>query len=603
MPFGAEFVEENRVRFRLWAPSARDVSLVIAPGPAQDMIQLPRGWWELVTEAARSDRYLYRIDGDVQVPDPASRRQPGDVHGASEIVDPAAFPWPDDGWRGRPWEEAVIYELHVGTFSDSGTFPGVAEKLDHLARLGVTAIELMPIADFPGRRNWGYDGVLPFAPDATYGTPEELKSLIVAAHERGLMMLLDVVYNHFGPEGNYLHRYASSFFTERHRTPWGAAIAFDDGPTEVRDFFVHNALYWLEEYRFDGLRLDAVHAITDESPHHILAELAERVRAALPTGRRVHLVLENDANEAHWLEREPGDSRRYDAQWNDDLHHALHVAATGEQDGYYADYADAPASHAVRALTEGFAWQGEGSPHRGGRPRGEPSVELPLSAFVSFAQNHDQIGNRALGERLTVLAADAAQQAIAAVLLLAPGVPLLFMGEEFAADTPFLFFCDLEPGLAEAVTRGRREEFAAFARFGDPEARQRIPDPAAETTFLSSRLDWRCLERPHHAARLEWYRNLLALRARAIVPRIRLVTGMETSATILSLRAFRAEWQLDDGATLALAANLSDTEAALTTPLGSEYLYLQPGGIEGMLAAGRLPAWSVAWCLDVRHDD
>ena len=415
---------------------------------------------------------------------------------ASEVIDPSAYAWRDERWHGRPWAEAVIYELHVGTFSPEGTFAGVERRLDYLRDLGVTAIELMPIADFPGKRNWGYDGVLPYAPDAAYGRPEDLKRLVDAAHERGLMMFLDVVYNHFGPEGNYLNAYACEFFTERHKTDWGAAINFDGAASRaVRDFFIHNALYWLEEYHFDGLRFDAVHAIVDDSQPHILVELAEAVRAGPAADRHIHLVLENDRNEARYLRyTDDGKPRHYNAQWNDDFHHAFHVLLTGEKDGYYSDYADPVTRHLGRCLAEGFAYQGEPSPFRDGKPRGEPSAELPPAAFVTFLQNHDQIGNRALGERLGALTRPERLRAATVAWLLAPARPMLFMGEEFAASSPFLFFCDFGPELAQAVTNGRRREFARFEQFSSREMQERIPDPNHPDTFERSRLDWQSLE-------------------------------------------------------------------------------------------------------------
>ena len=347
MPFGAECREDGSVRFRLWAPAARQVDLC-PTGPRGSvrfaMDHCDGGWFELITDAAKpGTQYHFRIDGEHEVPDPASRFQPRDVHGPSEVVDPFAFEWSDQTWRGRRWEEAVIYELHVGAFTPAGTFSAVGERLDYLADLGITAVELMPVADFPGKRNWGYDGVFPFAPDSIYGRPEDLKELVQSAHERGIMVFLDVVYNHFGPEGNYLRSYAPQFFTDRHRTPWGDGINFD-GPESraVRDFFIHNALYWLTEYHFDGLRLDAVHAIIDDSTSHILTELADAVRSSIEPDRHVHLILENDLNQARYLKREKRcQPKWYNAQWNDDIHHALHVLITGERDGYYSDYCGA----------------------------------------------------------------------------------------------------------------------------------------------------------------------------------------------------------------------------------------------------------------------
>src|ERR1700730_3786263 len=348
MPFGAECRDDGSVRFRLWAPAARRVELCLLGTNRSIRRPLDRcegGWFELATDAARpGTQYYFRIDDAREVPDPASRFQPRDVHGPSEVVDPDAFDWQDSAWHGRPWEEAVLYELHVGAFTPSGAFSAVRERLDYLADLGITALELMPVADFPGQRNWGYDGVLPFAPDSTYGRPEDLKELVRSAHDRGLMVLLDVVYNHFGPEGNYLSSYAPQFFTDRHRTPWGDGINFD-GPESraVRDFFIHNALYWLTEYHFDGLRLDAVHAITDDSTPDILTELAAAVRSSIEPDRHVNLIMENDRNQAHYLQRtKVCQPQTYTAQWNDDIHHTLHVLVTGERDGYYSDYSARP---------------------------------------------------------------------------------------------------------------------------------------------------------------------------------------------------------------------------------------------------------------------
>ena len=357
MPFGAECQEDGSVRFRLWAPAAHKVELSLEKANGANRVALKKldeGWFELVTDAAKpGSLYRFRINGAQEVPDPASRFQPKDVHGPSEVVNPSAFEWRDQEWRGRPWQEAVVYELHVGTFTPSGTFRDVCDRLDYLVELGVTAIELMPLADFPGLRNWGYDGVFTFAPDSVYGRLEDLKQLIQSAHQRGLMVLLDVVYNHFGPEGNYLNLYAPQFFTDRHHTPWGKAINFDGPQSRVaRDFFIQNALYWLKEYHFDGLRLDAVHTIVDESTPHILTELADTVRNSIDPLRHAHLVLENDFNQARYLRRaQDCRTRAYSAQWNDDIHHALHVILTGERDGYYSDYADQPLKHLERCLS------------------------------------------------------------------------------------------------------------------------------------------------------------------------------------------------------------------------------------------------------------
>lgn len=599
MPFGAE-VHDEGVRFRLWAPSATTVTLVV-DAAERPMTALGDGWFGLHVDAARpGSRYAFRIDGGQPLPDPASRSNPDDVHGASAVVDPRGYDWQDAEWRGRPWQEAVVYELHVGSFTPAGTFAGVAERLDYLVELGITAIELMPVADFPGRRNWGYDGVLPYAPDSRYGSPDDLKRLIDAAHARGLMVLLDVVYNHFGPDGNYLHAYAAPFFTDRHHTPWGAAIDFE-GPHSrtVRDFFIHNARYWLEEYHFDGLRLDAIHAIHDATRPDIVEELAAAIRNGPGHERHVHLVLENDDNCARYLARdEQGHVAGATAQWDDDIHHALHVLLTGERDGYYADYADAPLRHLGRCLAEGFAYQDDVSPFRDGARRGEKSHHLPPTAFVSFLQNHDQIGNRACGERLNQLAQPAALAAADAVLLLAPSPPLLFMGEEFAAEQPFLFFCDFDGELAAAVTSGRRNEFARFARFADPAVRSRIPDPNAEATFRACVLDWNCRGKSPHAAVLAHSRELLRLRKQWIVPRLAGMRGgaryAVTGATVLTVT-----WRLGDGSNLCLLANLAAeaAEAAGATVPTGETIYRSEALTQADLAAGRLPPWSVLWRL------
>jgi malto-oligosyltrehalose trehalohydrolase len=372
----------------------------------------------------------------------------------------------------------------------------------------------MPLAAFPGRRGWGYDGVYWYAPAASYGRPDDLKALVDSCHAHDLGVILDVVYNHFGPEGNYLTAIAPDFFTDRHHTPWGAAIDYD-GPNSrpVRDFAIHNALYWLEEFHFDGLRLDAVHAIADSRQPDIITEIADAVRRRI-AGREVHLILENDSNEARRLSRRGGRPVHYTAQWNDDLHHALHVLVTGQTSGYYADVAERPVAMLGRALATGFAFQGEPSRYRGGRPRGEPSAGLPATAFVAFLQNHDQVGNTPFGIRIVEQAPDPLVHAALAIVLLAPQIPLLFMGEEWASSRPFTFFCDLAPPLDEAVRQGRRRQLAHYAEFGDPPTQAEIPDPAAVTTFERSRLDWTERRRGKHAVWLERYRRLLAIRHR-----------------------------------------------------------------------------------------
>lgn len=593
MPFGAAVLPDGGVRFRLWAPSMQRVDLRLntgGSGRTVPMDALDDGWFEAVTTHARAGtRYMFALENGMLVPDPASRDQAGDVHGWSVVVDPGEFAWRDAAWRGRPWHETVVYELHVGSFSRSGTYAGVADRLDELKALGVTAIELMPVAEAPGDRNWGYDGVYLYAPDSTYGRPRDLKLLVEAAHAKGLMIFLDVVYNHFGPEGNYLPVYAAPFFTDRHRTPWGAAINYDGNRSRpVRDFMIHNALYWLEEYNFDGLRLDAVHAIIDESTPNILDEIAQTVRARLPD-RQIHLVLENDDNAARFLARGDGGGG-YDAQWNDDLHHALHTLVSGQADGYYGDYAKRGVWHLGRALAEGFSYQGEASEHRGGARRGEPSRHLPPTAFVAFLQNHDQVGNNAMGERISHVAPPEAVRAAAAVYLLAPSVPLLFMGEEWGASSPFPFFCDFGEDLADSVREGRRKEFARFEKFRDPAARERIPDPLALATFRAAQLDRAEQARSPHAEYLAHYRRLLEIRHKEIVPRLPGVDG--NAGTFEAGDALGVAWRLGDGSRLTLDANLSAREAP-GRPRPGRVLFATHEA-----DGARLPPWSVVWRIE-----
>jgi malto-oligosyltrehalose trehalohydrolase len=581
LPFGAE-PADGGVRFRLWAPRAAAVALLLDGLPdAITMRQEPGGWFSLTTaEAAPGARYRYAVDGK-PFPDPASRHQPSGVHGPSEVVDPRAYHWADLAWRGRPWEEIVLYELHVGTFSPTGDFDGVTRHLDHLCRLGVTAVELMPVAEFPGRRNWGYDGVCLYAPSSQYGGPNALKRLVEACHARGLAILLDVVYNHFGPEGNYLPAIAPDFFNANRQTPWGAALDFAGANSRpVRDFFIHNALYWLEEFHLDGLRLDAVHAISDDTVPDIIDEIGATVRQRI-TDRPIHLVLENDRNEARRLGRPKG----YSAQWNDDLHHALHVLVTGETLGFYGDYAADPAAALGRALAEGFTYQGEPSPFRGGRPRGEASAELPATAFVAFLQNHDHVGNHPFGLRLAARASEPALHAAVAIVLLSPQIPLLFMGEEWGSQRPFAFFCDFEPGLAQSVRDGRRREFAHYPEFHDKAARERIPDPTADATFANSRIDWAEPLQPGHQSWLSRYQTLIEIRRREIVPRL---AGMPPFAGRYDMPAPKAvivEWRLGDGSRLVLTANFSGERVPVPAEASNGRLLYDSEGSSSPLGA------------------
>jgi maltooligosyltrehalose trehalohydrolase len=503
--------EEGGVRFRVWAPDRLRVELIVGDGAPRLLSRDADGTFGgFVPGLAAGARYRYRLDGDGPFPDPASRFQPEGVHGPSEVVDAATFAWSDQAWRGRPLEDVVAYELHVGTFTPEGTFAGAAEKLSFLRDLGVTAVQIMPVADFPGERNWGYDGVAPFAPARCYGKPDDLRRLVDRAHGLGLAVILDVVYNHFGPDGAYQGAFSPHYFTTRHTTPWGQAINLDGLHRErVREYFMENACHWVREYHFDGLRLDATHALLDDSPRHFLAELAARVKAAAPE-RHVLLIAEDHGNVAHMV-RPPGEGGwGLDAEYSDDLHHQVRRALAGDSEGYYGDFTGS-APDLAETIRDGWFFKGQHSAHRGG-PRGTDPGGIPPPRFLVFLQNHDQIGNRARGERLHHEIDLAAYRAATVLLLSAPETPLLFMGQEWAASAPFLYFTNHDPELGRLVTEGRRREFKGFRAFSDPAARERIPDPQAVETFRRSRLDWAEREREPHASVWRLYQALLALR-------------------------------------------------------------------------------------------
>ncbi len=575
--FGASLVAPDRTRFRLWAPAGKPVEVEVENLSPVTMNDVGDGWFEAEVACGAGAHYRYRLENGLAVPDPASRAQADDVHGPSLVVDPRAYRWRWPDWQGRPWAEAVLYELHAGAF---GGFAGVQAALPALAELGVTAVELMPVNDFPGNRNWGYDGVLPYAPDRSYGTPDELKALVDTAHGLGLMMFLDVVYNHFGPDGNYIAAYAPGFFRDDIATPWGAAIDFRR--PQVRRFFTENALYWLHEYRFDGLRFDAVHAIADPG---WLDGMAAEVRRSIEPGRHVHLVLEHDGNVADHLRRD------FDAQWNDDAHHVLHVLLTGEADGYYGDYADDPSRRLARCLSEGFAYQSDPSAYRKGKLRGTPSADLSPTSFVLFLQNHDQVGNRPFGDRLTAGVDPRALEAAVALQLLCPQIPLIFMGEEAASDAPFLYFTDHHGGLADAVRDGRRREFAGFKGFAEGEDASTIPDPNDPSTFERSRL---ALQPGAGEARRNLYRDLLALRTRAIVPRLKGTKSL--GATAIGPAAVMARWRLADGATLIIAVNLGRDTCAIEK-LEGDLLFESTKGATVAARGGRLAGATTIACV------
>lgn len=589
--FGPQFTDKG-VRFRLWAPLQKKVAITIDDGPATMMASEDGGWFTHLAEAARhGTRYRFVLEDGQQVPDPASRYQPDDVNGPSEVVDGSRYVFAQHDWRGRPWNETVIYELHVGAFTEEGTLLATVDRLDYLRDLGITAIQLMPINDFPGRRDWGYDGVLPYAPDSSYGRPEDLKGFIDAAHSRRMSVFLDVVYNHFGPQGNYLPSYAP-LFNRDHKTPWGAAINYDSANSEmVRGFIVENALYWLQEFRADGLRLDAVHAIKDDSDEHLLATIARTVMQATP-GRHCHLIVENEDNSAALLERNAdGHPRLYTAQWNDDIHHVLHRAATGEAFGYYADYSCAPSTIA-RAIAQGFVFQGEEMSYRG-EPRGEPSGHLSPTSFIAFIQNHDQVGNRAFGDRIHKIASKPALEAITGIYLLSPQIPMIFMGEEWKSEADFPYFCDFDEKLNAAVRKGRREELHRLPGF-DEENADKLPDPTDASTFVRAKLDWDATARCPHREHLELYRHLITLRRDHVIPRLCAITSGGNFGR--STEFIDIDWELDDGARLCLIANLSDMTIPMKPPQFDTVIWCTHQTGDSM------PPWYVCWAFSSEAD-
>jgi maltooligosyltrehalose trehalohydrolase len=504
----------SSVTFRVWAPAAQTVELVLEDGASRGTYQM----------SASADRFFevslanidvgtlsrYRLDDDRLLPDPASRHQPDGPHGPSAVVDPAAFVWTDADWRGVPAERLAIYELHVGTFTDEGTFAAAESRLGAIADLGVTAIELMPIAECAGRWNWGYDGVDLFAPSHHYGTPDDLRRFVNAAHAHGLAVILDVVYNHFGPDGAYVHAFSPSFTTDRYHTPWGAGVNLDGEHSDVvRRFFIENALHWIHEYHADGLRLDACHELRDARPRHFLAELIETVRRTVEN-RTLIFVAEDERNCAALITNVGERGYGFDGVWADDFHHQVRRAAAGDDEGYYRSYSGT-VEDIAETLRRGWFYVGQHCDHLNA-PRGSDAAGLPLERFVICLQNHDQVGNRALGERLHHQIDLSVYRALTALLLLAPETPLLFMGQEWAASTPFLFFTDHEPALGHAVTKGRRAEFAAFSDFANPATRERIPDPQDPQTFRASQLKWEERDELPHAAVLRLYKALLKIR-------------------------------------------------------------------------------------------
>ncbi|BAZ24322.1 malto-oligosyltrehalose trehalohydrolase [Kalymmatonema gypsitolerans NIES-4073] len=507
MRIGAHYLGDSRCEFRVWAPNAEAAAVKIVSPQERvlPMQQKEEGYWQVTDEEIQpGTQYFYQLNKGESRPDPASNFQPLDVHGASQVID-HTFSWNDSSWSGIPLESMIIYELHVGTFTQEGTFEAIISRLKDLQELGVNAIEIMPVAQFPGDRNWGYDGVYPFAVQNSYGGPEGLKRLVDACHQQGIAVILDVVYNHFGPEGNYMSHFGP-YFTETYRTPWGSAMNFDDAQSDnVRNFFIQNALYWLRDYHIDGLRLDAVHAIYDLGAKHFLEELAENVaHLGQQQGRKLYLIAESDLNDPRVVRPVESGGYGIDAQWSDDFHHALHALLTEEQTGYYSDFGKC--EHLAKAYQDTFVYDWKYSPHRQ-RFHGNSAGDRPFNQFVICIQNHDQVGNRMLGERLSHLVSFEAQKLAAGALLLSPYIPLLFMGEEYGEDAPFIYFVShSDPDLIRAVRQGRKQEFAAFHAQGEP------PDPESTETFLKSKLNWEKRKEGKHQALWSLYQHLISLR-------------------------------------------------------------------------------------------
>lgn len=569
--------------FRVWAPLARRVELQLPDG-RRPMRGGNDGWYEGEVEARPGTDYGFCLDGGDPLPDPRSPYQPAGIAGLSRTVDQSAYRWGDQGWTGLALNSAVLYELHTGTFTAEGTFEAAVFRLDHLVELGVSAIELMPVAEGPGTRGWGYDGVDLFAPHHALGGPDGLKTLVDACHRRGLGVVLDVVYNHLGPAGNHLSRFGP-YFTDRHRTPWGPAVNFD-GPDsdQVRRFVVDNAVMWLRDYHLDGLRLDAVHAIFDMSAVHILEELSSRVEElSAELGRKLWVIAESDLNDPRLVTATLDHGLGCDAQWSDDFHHALHTLLTGERSGYYADFGSL--ADLAKALRQAFVYDWRWSPHRrrrhGRRPHG-----LSGHRFLAYAQNHDQVGNRARGERLSALTGPQGLRAAAALVLTSPFTPLIFQGEEWGASSPFLYFTDhQDPSLARAVRRGRAEEFRAFG--WRPE---QLPDPQAEATFLASKLRWDELETEPHSSLLAWYRELIRLRRQ--VPEL---SDGRLEDVAVTFDEGRGWLQMVHGP-LTLSVNLGPEAVVVPCPRGRLRLASE-AGVEPSGEGLRLPPRSVGILL------
>lgn len=568
--WGAEFISGDVVRFRVWAEGQQQLTLRLAERDLP-MTAVGNGWFQIdVPDVTHGTEYQFVLQDGMAVPDPASRAQKGDVNGPSVVIDPGRYQPINPDWAGRPWEETVIYELHIGTFTPQGTFRAAIDKLPYLAELGITQLEVMPVSQFGGSRGWGYDGVLLYAPHSAYGTPEDFHAFIDAAHGLGLSVVLDIVLNHFGPEGNYLPLLSPAFFDAQRMTPWGNGIAYEREP--VRHYILDAPLFWLTEYRLDGLRFDAIDQIKDTASKHILQQIAETIREALPD-RHIHLTTEDSRNVIFLHPRdEKGATPLFTAEWNDDFHNAAHVFATGETHAYYQDFAFEPEKKFARALAEGFVYQGEVSLQTG-HSRGVECHTQPPTFFVDFIQNHDQTGNRAQGERLITLAGADKTRVLLAALLLSPHIPLLFMGEEYGETNPFLFFTDFHGDLAKAVREGRAKEFTGHSGHdGD------VPDPNDEQTFARSKLDWHNVTTAQGKSWLRFTRSLLVLRHRYLVPLLRPGGTVEGKIVKTAPGIVAVSWSFPTG-TLSLALNIGNKPVDVPA-LAGETLFSWPEAAE-----------------------
>ncbi|MDH6268919.1 maltooligosyltrehalose trehalohydrolase [Rhizobium sp. SG_E_25_P2] len=574
--WGAHYVRAGEVLFRLWAPDVESIALRLN-GADQDMTKAGGGWFELLAAGiAAGARYQFVLPDGAVVADPASRAQDGGVYGASIVTDPTAYQWGDTGWMGRPWEEAIFYEIHVGTFTKQGTFRAAIDQLADLADLGITAIEVMPVAEFAGDRGWGYDGVLLYAPHHSYGGPDDFKAFVDAAHRLGMMVFLDCVYNHFGPAGNSLPLYARSFFDAGRDTPWGAGIDFSEKP--VRDFFIDNAMYWLTEFNIDGLRLDAVHMIEDQTEAHFLTELATRVHAEC-IGRKRHLVMEDSSNRTIFLSGDLPVEQRHDAAWNDDFHHAMHAFVTGATTGHFADFAERPFEEMAATLAQGYVRTLEPELIYDGQSMPAPATLAP-TAYVHFLQNHDQIGNRSYGDRLRQPEREALYDLLTSIVFLSPQIPMLFMGEDYGETQPFLFFCDHQGEVAREARENRIQEGLAFATLKEGERPDDLIDPNSPDAFLQSKIDWSRRKSPEGVQQLEQIKTLIGLRRRFVMPYLahigrgsgRLLAGEDGHLAV--------DWRLN-GAKLQLRANFDDKDARLPAIEGEIFHRYGEGSARG----------------------